>query len=83
LDGDFLAFVDQNLNWSRDAGEALVDQGEVYPDIHISGTGFSNDRFSFNSRGLCMEGAGSVTLQNSRGRSKTISIEMTGSARID
>jgi type IV fimbrial biogenesis protein FimT len=83
LDGDYLVFVDQNSNWSKDAGEALVAQGEVARGIRITGTGYANNRFSFNSRGLCLEGNGSVTLRNSKGKTKTVNIEMTGSSRIN
>ena len=56
LDGDYMAFVDENSDWNKDAGEALVMQGEVSSGIRITGTGYASDRFSFNSRGLCLEG---------------------------
>jgi len=83
LDGDYMAFVDENSDWNKDAGEALVMQGEVSSGIRITGTGYASDRFSFNSRGLCLEGSGSVTLRNSKGKTKTVNIEMTGSSRIN
>jgi type IV fimbrial biogenesis protein FimT len=83
LDGDYMAFVDENSDWNKDAGEALVMQGEVSSGIRITGTGYASNRFSFNSRGLCIEGSGSVTLRNSKGKTKTVNIEMTGSSRIN
>ena len=89
LDGDYLVFVDQNSNWSKDEGEALVAQGEVAKGIRITGTtGYANARFSFNSRGLCSDDSGIikggiVTLRNSKGKTKTVNIEMTGSSRIN
>ena len=83
LDGDYIAFVDENSDWNKDAGEALVAQGEVASGIRITGTGYASNRFSFNSRGLCLEGGGSITLRNSKGRTKTVNIEMTGSSRIN
>ena len=83
LDGDYIAFVDENSDWNKDAGEALVMQGEVSSGIRITGTGYANDRLSFNSRGLCLEGGGSITLRNSKGRTKIVNIEMTGSSRIN
>jgi len=83
LDGDYMAFVDENSDWNKDAGEALVMQGEVSSGIRITGTGYASNRFSFNSRGLCLEGSGSVTLRNSKGKTKTVNIEMTGSSRIN
>jgi prepilin-type N-terminal cleavage/methylation domain-containing protein len=89
LDGDYLVFVDQNSNWSKDANEALVAHGEVATGIRITGTsGYANARFSFNSRGLCSDDSGIikggiVTLRNSKGKTKTVNIEMTGSSRIN
>ncbi len=83
LDGDYLAFVDENANWNLDTGETRVEQGEVTPDIRITGSGYTNHRFSFNSRGLCLEGSGNITLRNSKGRTKTVNIEMTGNSRIN
>ncbi len=83
LDGDYLAFVDENANWNLDTGETRVEQGEVTPDIRITGCGYTNHRFSFNSRGLCLEGSGNITLRNSKGRAKTVNIEMTGNSRIN
>jgi len=83
LDGDYLAFVDNNSDWNMDAGEALVARGEISPGIRITDVNYTNDRFSFNSRGLCIEGSGSVTLSNSKGKTKTVKIEMTGSSRIN
>ncbi len=58
LDGDYLVFVDHNSDWNMDAGETLVARGEVASGIRITGTGYASDRFSFNSRGLCLEGGG-------------------------
>lgn len=83
LDGDYLVFVDKNSDWSKDVGESIVAQGEVAPGIRITGTGYANNRFSFNSRGLCLEGGGSITLRNTKGKTKTVYIEMTGSSRIN
>ena len=84
LDGDYIAFVDVNSNWNKDAGEALVMQGEVSSGIRINGTGYANHRFSFNSRGLCLEGgSGNISLRDSKGRTKSVRIEMTGSSRIN
>ncbi|MFZ1202632.1 MAG: GspH/FimT family pseudopilin [Desulfobacterales bacterium] len=83
LGGDYLAFVDANSDWNLDAGEAVVMRGEVSSGIRITGTGFTNDRFSFNSRGLCLEGGGSISLRNSSGKTKTVAIEMTGNSRIN
>ena len=84
LDVDYLAFVDNNSNWNMDAGEALVARGEVASGIRIFGPIFTTDnRFSFNSRGLCLEGNGSITLRNSKGRTKIVSVVMTGSSRIN
>jgi type IV fimbrial biogenesis protein FimT len=83
LDGDYLAFVDNNSNWNMDADEALVARGEISPGIRITDVNYTNDRFSFNSRGLCIEGSGSVTLSNSNGKTKIVTIEMTGSSRIN
>ncbi|MFZ0613402.1 MAG: GspH/FimT family pseudopilin [Desulfobacterales bacterium] len=81
--GDYLAFVDANSDWNLDAGEVVVMRGEVSSGIRITGTGYANDRFSFNSRGLCLEGSGSISLRNSKGKTKTVAIEMTGSSRIN
>jgi prepilin-type N-terminal cleavage/methylation domain-containing protein len=83
LDGDYLAFVDLDSDWNRDAGETLVMQGEVSSGIRIIGTGYANHRFSFNSRGMCLEGSGNISLRNSKGRTKSVNIEMTGSSRIN
>ncbi|MFZ0133620.1 MAG: GspH/FimT family pseudopilin [Desulfobacterales bacterium] len=83
LGGDYLAFVDANSDWNLDAGEVVVMRGEVSSGIRIiSPTGYANDRFSFNSRGLCLEGSGSISLRNSSGKTKSVEIEMTGSSRI-
>lgn len=83
LDGDYLVFVDNNSDWNIDSGETLVAQGEVSPGIRITSTGYANNRFSFNSRGLCLSGSGSINLRNSKGKTKIVSIEMTGSSRIN
>ncbi len=83
LGGDYLAFVDANSDWNLDAGEIVVMRGEVSSGIRITGTGYANDRFSFNSRGLCLEGSGSISLRNSSGKTKTVAIEMTGNSRIN
>lgn len=83
LGGDYLAFVDADTDWNLDAGEVVVMRGEVSSGIRITGTGYANDRFSFNSRGLCLEGSGSITLRNNSGKTKSVDIEMTGSSRIN
>lgn len=83
IDGDYLVFVDTNSDWNMDAGETLVARGEVSKGIRITGTGFANHRFSFNSRGLCLAGSGSITLRNLKGRTKIVNIEMTGNSRIN
>ena len=83
LDGDYLVFVDNDSDWNMDSGETMVARGEVASGIRIFGPIFTNDRFSFNSRGLCLEGKGSITLRNSKGRTKIVNIEMTGNSRIN
>jgi prepilin-type N-terminal cleavage/methylation domain-containing protein len=84
LDGDYLVFVDNNSNWNMDSGETMVARGEVTSGIQVTVNGFlSYPRFSFNSRGLCLEGSGNITLRNSKGKTKTVNIEMTGSSRIN
>ena len=83
LDGDYLAFVDTNSDWNMDAGEVLVARGVISPGIRITLPDYTNERFSFNSRGLCIEGSGRINLFNSTGRTKTVNIQMTGSSRID
>jgi prepilin-type N-terminal cleavage/methylation domain-containing protein len=88
LDGDYLAFVDLDSDWTKDTGEALVMQGNVSSGIRITGTGYNNHRFSFNSRGFCFDDSDTIkgdiiTLRNSKGRAKTVNIEMTGSSRIN
>lgn len=83
LDGDYLVFVDNNSDWNLDAGENVVARGAVSSGIQVTVNGYLNPRFSFNSRGLCIEGSGSIALSNSSGRTKTVTIEMTGSSRIN
>ncbi len=51
--------------------------------VQVSGTGFTNDRFGFNSRGLLVVSGSTITLSNSEGRTKTVTIEITGNARIN
>jgi hypothetical protein len=80
--------VDENSNWNKDVGEALVMQGEVSSGIRITAVGYNNERFSFNSRGFCYDDSGSIhgdsiTLRDSKGRTKNVTIEMTGSSRIN
>ena len=88
LDGDYIAFVDENSDWNKDAGEALVMQGEVSSGIRITAVGYNNERFRFNSRGFCYDDSDtiqgdSITLRDSKGRTKNVNIEMTGSSRIN
>ena len=83
LDGNYLVFIDENVNWSQDGGEEVLAEGEIREGIRITGTGFVNDRFGFNSRGLLVVNGSFITLSNSEGEAKTVSIEVTGNARIN
>ena len=83
LNGNYLVFIDDDLDWNLDAGETVLANGEVRSGVRISGTGFTNHRFGFNSRGLLIVNGSTVTLSNSEGRTKSVTIEVTGNARIN
>ena len=83
LDGNYLVFIDENSNWNRDGSETVLADGEVPAGVRISGTGFVNRRFGFNSRGLLVVNRGDISLANSEGKTKTVTIEVTGNARIN
>ena len=83
LDGNYLAFIDDNMNWSRDVGETVLAEGEVRAGVQVTATGFANDRFGFNSRGLLVVNGSTITFSNSEGRTKSVTIEVTGNARIN
>jgi len=87
LDGNYLVFIDGNMNWNLDGGETALAEGEVRTGVRVTDTGFANDRFGFNSRGLrVVSGAPSdntITLSNSEGRTKSMTIEITGNPHIN
>jgi len=83
LDGNYLVFIDDDLDWNLDGGETVLAEGEVRDGVQVSGTGFTNDRFGFNSRGLLVVNGSTITLSNTEGRTKTVTIEITGNARIN
>ena len=83
LDGNYLVFIDDNMNWNLDVGETLLAEGEVRTGVRVDSTGFTNDRFGFNSRGLLVVNGSTISLSNSEGRTKSVTIEATGNARIN
>ncbi len=83
LDGNYLVFIDDNMNWNLDGGDTLLAEGEVRTGVRVDSTGFANDRFGFNSRGLLVVNGSTISLSNSEGRTKSVTIEATGNARIN
>lgn len=81
LDGNYSVFIDENSNFNLDGGEILLAQGEVRTGVRVTGATF--DQFGFNSRGLLVVNRNTITLSNSAGRTKSVTIEVTGNARIN
>jgi hypothetical protein len=81
LDGNYSVFIDENMNWNLDGGEILLAAGEIRTGVRVTGATF--DQFGFNSRGLLVVNRNTITLSNSEGRTKSVTIEVTGNARIN
>ena len=73
------AFIDANADGNPDG--AIFRSQEMSPGIDMIGTGFGSDTITFNSRGLA-DAAGNVTLSNRLGQNLTVSVTLTGIARI-
>jgi type IV fimbrial biogenesis protein FimT len=81
LDGNYSVFIDDNMNWNLDGGEILLAAGEIRTGVRMTGATFN--QFGFNSRGLLVVNRNTITLSNSEGRTKSVTIEVTGNARIN
>jgi type IV fimbrial biogenesis protein FimT len=81
LDGNYSVFIDDNMNWNLDGGEILLAVGEIRTGVRMTGATFN--QFGFNSRGLLVVNRNTITLSNSEGRTKSVTIEVTGNARIN
>ena len=77
----YRVFVDNDGNWSLDAGEQLVQtrQFPVGVRIDLAATDLSDDRTRFNDRGLPDPGnLGTVFIVNSAGDQRSINLNRLG-----
>ena len=78
----YLAFIDTDEDGSQDTGERTIRNKRMSPGINLQSTTLTDDKLTFNSRGLADAG-GDITLINRRGEDRTINVTITGMSRIN
>lgn len=91
LGSDYIAFLDDDSNpaslWTREPGtEPLVGSGKLPKGVSFTGTGLTNNRLRYNSRGTVEPDSGGnffgITLRNSRNATKQVTLSILGNCRI-
>ena len=87
LQGDYIAFVDDEVGggkeWTQQpATEPVVKSGQLPAGVNFVGTTFAGNRFRYNNRGIIDGINGSISLINSRGAMKQITVYVSGNSKI-
>jgi type IV fimbrial biogenesis protein FimT len=72
---------DGRANGLREATETLLVAKPLPSGINITGTTLTGNSVSFSSQGLASE-AGAINMQNARGETRRIQLQIAGGARI-
>ncbi|MDZ7581371.1 MAG: GspH/FimT family pseudopilin [Deltaproteobacteria bacterium] len=89
LEGDYMAFVDNGTGgageWTRQSedDEPLVAGGKVPGGVRLLRTSFNHHRLRFDSRGHLMDINRSVTLMNTDGLTRKITVYASGNCRVN
>jgi len=75
--GDYSIFTDSNQNYTLDAGEELIKNVIVLPNISVQNVTLAGNRTQFNARGMAAE-TGQADFINSQGDSVSIFLNSLG-----
>ena len=64
--GDYSIFIDSNQNFTLDAGETLIKNEVLLPNVTVQNVNLAGNRTQFNSRGLVLV-PGDLQFINQRG----------------